>query len=261
MTGKAWIFTGSVGGTLLLMLTPCLWYFYSRGALLDLYEGYIVFNAGYGADAVSFKEMCRNYSQWVKRDIMYPSMLMYIVGGAGVILSRMPAREKIYYTAAFLITCMGVQGNGKTHFNHYAQTLIPFAAVGYLVVARMIHVEEVVSRKWRRWLFPLVVAGVMACTFLNCVDFSCRSRAREWMSAFALPDTSDEPGGENACAVLGRHAVWFYCVNGLVPPIRTFTICASDKQGAERERMRQYQEIRRGKIDRKSTRLNSSHRL
>ena len=86
-------------------------------------------------------------------------MLMYIVGGAGVILSRMPAREKIYYTAAFLITCMGVQGNGKTHFNHYAQTLIPFAAVGYLVVARMIHVEEVVSRKWRRWLFPLVVAG------------------------------------------------------------------------------------------------------
>lgn len=27
MTGKAWIFTGSVGGTLLLMLTPCLWYF------------------------------------------------------------------------------------------------------------------------------------------------------------------------------------------------------------------------------------------
>lgn len=164
-------FTGSVGGTLLLMLTPCLWYFYSRGALLDLYEGYIVFNAGYGADAVSFKEMCRNYSQWVKRDIMYPSMLMYIVGGAGVILSRMPAREKIYYTAAFLITCMGVQGNGKTHFNHYAQTLIPFAAVGYLVVARMIHVEEVVSRKWRRWLFPLVVAGVMACTFLNCVDF------------------------------------------------------------------------------------------
>ena len=195
MTGKAWIFTGSVGGTLLLMLTPCLWYFYSRGALLDLYEGYIVFNAGYGADAVSFKEMCRNYSQWVKRDIMYPSMLMYIVGGAGVILSRMPAREKIYYTAAFLITCMGVQGNGKTHFNHYAQTLIPFAAVGYLVVARMIHVEEVVSRKWRRWLFPLVVAGVMACTFLNCVDFSCRSRAREWMSAFALPDTSDEPGG------------------------------------------------------------------
>ena len=34
---------------------------------------------------------------------------------------------------------------------------------------------------------------------LNCVDFSCRSRAREWMSAFALPDTSDEPGGENAC--------------------------------------------------------------
>ena len=126
---------------------------------------------------------------------MYPSMLMYIVGGAGVILSRMPAREKIYYTAAFLITCMGVQGNGKTHFNHYAQTLIPFAAVGYLVVARMIHVEEVVSRKWRRWLFPLVVAGVMACTFLNCVDFSCRSRAREWMSAFALPDTSDEPGG------------------------------------------------------------------
>ena len=115
------------------MLTPCLWYFYSRGALLDLYEGYIVFNAGYGADAVSFKEMCRNYSQWVKRDIMYPSMLMYIVGGAGVILSRMPAREKIYYTAAFLITCMGVQGNGKTHFNHYAQTLIPFAAVGYLV--------------------------------------------------------------------------------------------------------------------------------
>lgn len=249
MTGKAWIFTGSVGGTLLLMLTPCLWYFYSRGALLDLYEGYIVFNAGYGADAVSFKEMCRNYSQWVKRDIMYPSMLMYIVGGAGVILSRMPAREKIYYTAAFLITCMGVQGNGKTHFNHYALTLIPFAAVGYLVVARMIHVEEVVSRKWRRWLFPLVVAGVMACTFLNCVDFSCRSRAREWMSAFALPDTSDEPGGENACAVLGRHAVWFYCVNGLVPPIRTFTICASDKQGAERERMRQYQEIRRGKID------------
>ena len=139
MTGKAWIFTGSVGGTLLLMLTPCLWYFYSRGALLDLYEGYIVFNAGYGADAVSFKEMCRNYSQWVKRDIMYPSMLMYIVGGAGVILSRMPAREKIYYTAAFLITCMGVQGNGKTHFNHYAQTLIPFAAVGYLVVASMIH--------------------------------------------------------------------------------------------------------------------------
>lgn len=136
-----------------MMLTPCLWYFYSRGALLDLYEGYIVFNAGYGADAVSFKEMYRNYSQWVKRDIMYPSMLMYIVGGAGVILSRMPAREKIYYTAAFLITCMGVQGNGKTHFNHYAQTLIPFAAVGYLVVARMIHVEEVVSRKWRRWLF------------------------------------------------------------------------------------------------------------
>ena len=56
-------------------------------------------------------------------------------------------------------------------------------------------------------------------------------------------------GGENACAVLGRHAVWFYCVTGLVPPIRTFTICASDKQGAERERMRQYQEIRRGKID------------
>ena len=203
MTGKAWIFTGSVGGTLLLMLTPCLWYFYSRGALLDLYEGYIVFNAGYGADAVSFKEMCRNYSQWVKRDIMYPSMLMYIVGGAGVILSRMPAREKIYYTAAFLITCMGVQGNGKTHFNHYAQTLIPFAAVGYLVVARMIHVEEVVSRKWRRWLFPLVVAGVMACTFLNCVDFSCRSRAREWMSAFALPDTSDEPGGRMLVQSLG----------------------------------------------------------
>lgn len=249
MAGKAWAFTGSVCVTLLLILAPCLWYFYSRGALRDLYEGYVVFNAGYGAGTVSFKEMCLSYSEWVKRDIMYPSMLMYIVGVAGVVLSRLPVREKVYYASAFLITCVGVQGNGKTHFNHYAQTLIPFAAAGYLVAARMVHPEEVVSWKWRRWLFPLVVAGVMAYTFLNCVNFSCRTRAREWLSGFALQNTSEEPGRENACAALGRHAVWFYQANGLLPPIRTFTICASDEQGTERERMRQYEEIHRGKID------------
>lgn len=246
--GKARAFIGSMGGMIVLTLVPCLWYFYSHGALRDLYEGYVNFNVGYGAGSGSFGDICKNYAKWVKRDIMYPSMLMYLVGLLGVGLSRMPFREKVYYGAAFLITCVGVQGNGKTHFSHYAQTLIPFAFVGYVVAARMIHMEDVISRRGRRWFFPLIVTGLVVYIFLNCVNFSFRNRASELRLGFVLPDAGRGPEAKEACVAIGREAVWFYQANGLLPPVRTFTICASDEQGEERERMRQYQEIHNAKI-------------
>lgn len=247
--GKAWSFAAAVCGSLAVTLVPCFWYFYSRGALRDLYEGYVVFNVGYGAVAESLEDVCMNYAKWVKRDAMYPGMLMYAVGLLGVVLSRMSIREKGYYAAAFLITCVGVQGNGKMHCSHYAQTLIPFASVGYLIAARMVHVGDVVSQGGRRWLFPLSVAGLVAYTLLNCINFSLRGPARGGKSPFVFPDGGEGPGIGESCAAIGRYAVWFYQANGLPPPVRTFTICASDEQGEERERMRQCREICNGKMD------------
>lgn len=54
---------------------------------------------------------------------------------------------------------------------------------------------------------------------------------------------------EGTCVAVGSNAVWFYHANKLIPPVRTFIICASDAAMGEKEKMKQFAEIRQRDAD------------
>lgn len=226
---------------LIISILPFLIYFIYYDSLKEAWEGYIIFNIGYGGEAASLSEVICNYAAWLKREVMYPNMFLWVVGLVGIVVSRIPKREKWYYVTAFLVTCVGVQGNGSTHFPHYGHTLVPFATAGCLFIIKMIHIDECVSEEQRKTFFVLSVVGTMVFTILNCVNFSLKGKMKELYSFLNI-------GHFEKCVAVGEYGLWFYQANDIIPAIRTFTICASNENVAEKERMNQVMEIEAGKI-------------
>ena len=79
---------------------------------------------------------------------MDPNIFMWVAGVVGIGFSRLPKADKLAFASAFLLTCLGVQGNGRCAFCHYDHTLIPFGLAGCILVAGMVDVYKRQAFAW-----------------------------------------------------------------------------------------------------------------
>lgn len=222
-----------------------LLYFHLHGMLGDFYQGYLLFNARYGGVGDSLGTLIGNYAQWIKREIMHPNIFLWVAGVTGIGFSRLPKTDKLAFASTFVLTCLSVQGNGRCASCHDDHTLIPFALAGYILMAEMVNPRIVIKRRFRTSFFLISIVFLAVYSVRQCIKFGLPEKEELLSKSFHV----NTGILEGTCVAIGSNAVWFYHANKLIPPVRTFIICASDASMGEKEKMKQFEEIRRRDVD------------
>lgn len=243
--GKALHFSACLISATAITVAPLLLYFHLNGILGDFYRGYFLFNVSYGGGGDSLGSIIWNYVKWIKREVMDPNIFMWVAGVVGIGFSRLPKADKLAFASAFLLTCLGVQGNGRCAFCHYDHTLIPFGLAGCILVAGMVNPGMIIERRFRTSFFLISIACLAVYSVRQCINFGLPEKADLLYKSFRV----ERDMIEGTCVAVGSNAVWFYHANKLIPPVRTFIICASDAAMGEKEKMKQFAEIRQRDAD------------